>query len=129
MATVKKKIPPKKKGKAGVATEKSRQVKPRAKKSDAPVKLSKTGISAKIAPPGIPFRQVKNIVTDTVLRVTSEEFAIDMDELNAREHFGHLIAMSVCYGGMNDDGQLQLGTGLKLREHEFTKIPYCKEHK
>jgi hypothetical protein len=73
--------------------------------------------------------ELKNVITETIKRVYFDEYGIEIDDLNAREHYAHQIMFAMKYGGRGQNGYLKMDGGIPMREHEYKRIPLCKAHR
>lgn len=72
-------------------------------------------------------KDMKNVIADTLERLGYAEG--ENGRLNAEEYWAHNIVLAMKYG-IKNDGYLQSHEpDIEILEHEYEKVPYCKEHK
>jgi len=90
---------------------------------DAPVIVSKK----KRALIDVPTNELKVVIADTLERLGMA--GGDHGRVNAEEYWAHNCVMGLKYGTKEDGRCAQSQPDIPIREHEYEKIPYCKEHK
>jgi hypothetical protein len=73
--------------------------------------------------------ELKNVIATTVQRVYQEEYGINVNDATAREQIAQLIVMTMKYGEFDEYGYLRQTGGIKMRDHDFSPVPLCKEHR
>lgn len=77
----------------------------------------------------IPTGELRNVIAETVKRVYLDEFGVELSDLVAREGLADRIAWAMKYGGWNEDGYTKLDVAIPMKDHNYRRIPLCREHK